>query len=150
MQGKPIIEMFWVAEYDDGQALTQFQFDHFSNSFTPFENRFEQVDWKKTVRLWWMPVTLEIMLQISGTRCNPRLVRHCVETKGSKGFVARRVVFDLPFGGNGDKPRLRQHRVKCYVLGIEGGPRREIYPDGTVVDKEWPEVGASQDILHHG
>lgn len=160
---RPILEMFWVAEMDNGQALTQFAFDHFNNKFTEIENKFGFVNWKKTIRLWWMPITPRMMLEIPGTRHNPLLKRHCVELKGSKGFVTRRTIFQLNpvetrnrevlsgIWDIGFKPSpIPAQRVKCYVLGIEGGPRREIYPDGTVKDLEWPTEGETQDILHHG
>jgi hypothetical protein len=38
--------------------------------------------------------------------------------------------------------------IKCYVLGIEGGPRIEIYPDGTVINKANPTDGETQELLH--
>lgn len=128
------IEMFWVAEYFDGQALPQL--DPFSGA----ENSFSEVDHRKVKRFWWLPVTPEIAARFPGTRCNPLLKRHCVELNGAKGFVCRRIAVEF-------KSVFRQY-VSCYVLGIEGGPRREIYADGTVIDREWPEAGETQELLH--
>jgi hypothetical protein len=39
-------------------------------------------------------------------------------------------------------------RVKCYVMGIENGPRREIYPDGHIVNYEYPRKSETQGLLH--
>lgn len=136
-QLKPIIEMFWVAEYNDGRALPQY------DPWKGVENSFSEVDHKNVIRFWFLPVTPDIQACFPGTRCNPLLKRHCVETKGSKGFVSRRVSITLGKG-------IPRPEVKCYVLGIEGGPRREIYPDGHVIDKEQPDKGETQDLLHHG
>jgi len=133
---RPVIEMFWVAEYDNGNALPQL--DPFSGN----ENSFSQVDHKKVKRFWWLPITPDMAARFPGTRFNPLLKQHGVDVNGSKGFVTRRNEIKL------DPP---SHKVKCYILGIEGGPRQEIYPDGTVISKEWPDgVGETQDILHHG
>lgn len=138
--GRPIVEAFWVAEYTNGQALPQY--DPFLNR----ENSYAEVDHKNVLRFWWIPITPKMAQQFSGTRYNPCLRRHAVEVKGSKGFVARRVKLKLTAGGNGGKSVI--HEIKCYVLGIEGGPRREIYPDGTVKNVVIPDKGESQDLLH--
>jgi hypothetical protein len=127
--------MFWVAEYSNGEALPQF------DPFTGLENSFAQVDHRQVIRFWWLPITPRMMSQFPNTRCNPLLKNACVETKGSKGFVARRI--QITFGGP-----IPVRTVKCYVLGIEGGPRRELYPDGTIIDREWPTSGETQELLH--
>ena len=128
-------EMFWVAEYSSGEALPQY------DPFTGIENSFSQVDHKQVIRFWWLPITPDMVSRFPDTRCNPLLKKAAVDTNGSKGFVARRVQIDL----SGIAPI---QKVKCYVLGIEGGPRRELYPDGTIIDKEWPDSGETQEILH--
>jgi hypothetical protein len=133
----PVIEMFWAAEYNNGQALPQL------DPFLKVENPFSQVNHKNVVRFWWIPITPEMTRIFPGTRFNPLLKRTCVEVKGSKGFVARRNQIKLYKDG-----RPPENAVKCYVIGIEGGPRRELYPDGTIIDKEWPESGETQDLLH--
>lgn len=132
---RPIIEMFWAVEYTNGRALPQY--DPFLNK----ENSYRVVDHKNILRLWWIPITPKMAQQFPGTRYNPLLRRQAVDLNGSKGFVTRRVSISIGAGG------IRR-RVKCYILGIEGGPRREIYPNGSIVNKL---VGtASQDVLHHG
>ena len=135
---RPGIEMFWVAEYNNGRALPQL------DPFTGKENTYAEVDHKNVLRFWFIPITPKMAEQFPGTRYNPRLRRHAVDTNGAKGFVTRRCALSIGAGG-------MKHRVKCYVLGIEGGPRREIYPDGTVKNIAVPaRKGESQDILHHG
>ena len=137
---QPIVEMYWVAEYNNGRALPQF--DPFSGK----ENQFSQVDHKNVLRFWWLPITLKMSMRFPNTRYNPRLRQHGVGLNGSKGFVTRRTQVTLGSGNEPPKPV-----VKCYILGIEGGPRQEIYPDGSVISKKWPDgVGESQDLLHHG
>jgi len=134
----PIVEMYWVAEYNNGQALPQF------DPFTGVENSFGQVDHKNVIRFWWLPITLDMAERFPGTRYNPLLKRHGVDLNGSRGFVTRRN--EVRF----EDRKIAVNRVKCYIIGIEGGPRQEIYPSGEVINKEWPDEGASQDILHHG
>jgi hypothetical protein len=48
---KPIIEMFWVAEYFDGQALPQY------DPYSGRENPYSQVNHKKVKRFLWLPIT---------------------------------------------------------------------------------------------
>jgi len=129
--------MFWVAEYKDGTALPQL------DPINKVENPFSQVNHKKVKRFWWIPITLQMTQIFPGTRYNPRLRRHTVDLNGSKGFVARRTSIELNTGG-----LIPRQKVICYVLGIEGGPRREIYPDGTVINKLEPTAGETQELLH--
>jgi len=144
----PIREMYWAAEYNNGQALPEL------DPTTGLTNRYEWVDHKSAIRLWWLPITPAMARQFPGTRHNPRLQRHAVELHGAKGFVARRTQFELSMGKEPPLEKARRLlasppvKVQCYVLGIEGGPRREIYPDGRVVSKEWPDKGETQVLLH--
>lgn len=147
---KPIVEMFWAAEYNNNMALPEY------DELTGEINSFSHVDHKNVLRFWWLPITPRMAQMFPGTRVNPLLKRHAVEVKGSKGFVARRMEFRLDFGKRNETETERARRllassplrVKCYVLGIENGPRREIYPDGSVIDKEYPERGETQELLH--
>jgi len=150
--GRPVIEMFWVAEYNNGQALPQF--DLFLNR----ENSYSEVDHKNVLRFWWIPITPEMARQFPGTCYNPLLKRHAVDVNGAKGFVARRTGIEIYVGRRKEtsSEKLRRllskppKKIMCYVLGIEGGPRREIYPDGRVKNIAVPGRGESQDLLHHG
>ena len=135
---KAIIEMFWVAEYKNGLALPEY------DEFTRMVNSFSHVNHKDVLRFWWLPITPKMTQRFPNLRVNPLLKRHAVALSGSKGFVARRMEVKLNFG-IGRKPLTR---VRCYVLGIEGGPRREIYPDGSVKDIEYPTKGETQELLH--
>ena len=140
LMNRPIIEMFWTAEYQDGSALPQL------DPINKVENSFGQVDHKKVKRFWWIPITPAMTQIFPGTRFNPLLKRHAVDLNGSKGFVARRCSIELTTGGSNSV--LPRQKVMCYVLGIEGGPRREIYPNGSIINKEWPTCGETQDLLH--
>ena len=143
--GRPIIEMFWIVEYNNGQALTQF------DPWTGLENSFSHVDHKNVIRLHWRPITPDMAKLFPGTRYNPLLKPYVIETRGAKGFVARRTKITLILGGNGKTARpVRKHFVAFYVIGLEGGERWHIFPDGHVEYKPQPEWGESQDILHHG
>jgi len=126
------------AEYNNGLALPEYDI------ITGKVNKFEHVDHKNVLRFWWLPITPDMVGRWPNVRVNPLLKRYAVDLNGSKGYVARRVGISLTIGN----PLTPPHRVICYVLGIEGGPRREIYPDGTVIDKPYPREKESQDILH--
>lgn len=135
---KPIVEMFWCAEMNNGTYLAEY------DMLTRKINRFEQVDHKNVLRFWWIPVTPD--MDFPGLRVNPRLKRCGMDLNGSKGFVSRRCKLELPLGGV-----VINHVVKCYVIGIEGGPRVELYPDGSVIRLKDPRTrGETQDVLHHG
>ena len=141
MIDKPIIEAFWVAEMNNGQALPEYDL------LNRTVNKFEHVDHKNVLRFWWLPVTPDMLEAFPGLRVNPRLKRCAMDTNGSKGFVARRCKIVLPLGGKG----IIRHEIKCYIVGIEGGPRVELYPDGTkLMLKEPRGRGETQDNLHHG
>lgn len=131
--------MFWVAEYKNGLALPEY--DESSGQV----NSFSHVNHKDVLRFWWLPVTARMAQMFPNLRVNPRLKRHAVDLDGSKGYVARRMEIKLGLGNSLLAP-LR--RVKCYVLGIENGPRIEIYPDGVTIGKEYPERGETQELLH--
>ena len=146
MNAHPIVEMFWVAEYDNGQALPQYN----PLIYPPVENRYGWVDHKKVLRLWWIPITPELTRYMPNTRYNPLLQKHSIETRGSKGYVVRRCTINLTMGGKSSMPSTPRHKVACYVIGIEGGYRKEIYPDGTVKEFGEPRIGETQDCLHHG
>jgi len=147
-----ITEAFWVAEYNNGLALPEYDIT------TGRVNRFSQVDHKNVLRFWWLPVTPKMCQIFPFVRYNPKLKRHGVDVNGSKGFVTKRIGIQITMGKRNETQAERvkrlltspPRRIICYVLGIEGGPRQEIYPDGRVINKEWPDKGESQDLLHHG
>lgn len=149
---KPIVEMFWVAEYNNNTALPEY------DEFTGKVNSFSHVDHKNVLRFWWLPITPKMAQMFPGTRVNPLLKRHAVDLNGSKGFVARRMQVSLEMGKRKETDAERIKRllknppvkVKCYVLGIEGGPRREIYPDGLVLNIPHPRHKKESQSLLHG
>lgn len=146
-----ITEMFWVAEMNNNRALPEY------DEFTGRTNSFKQVDHKNVLRFWWLPITPKMTSIFPNTRYNPLLVRHAVGVKkGYKGYVARRMQFRMTLGKRKETPAEKIKRllkypmvsVKCYVLGIENGPRCEIYPDGRVINYEVPNRGETQSLLH--
>jgi hypothetical protein len=130
----PIVEMFWVAEYWGGNALPQY------DPFSGVEHSFSEVEHKQVKRFWWLPITPSMAKMFPDTRYNPLLERHGVELDGSKGFVCRRHIIKTD--------PIYSDTILCYVLGIEGGPRQEIYPDGSVISRECPAIGETQELLH--
>ena len=131
----PLIEMFWLVEYTDGSYCAQFDFDTFT------ERRYAEVNHKRAKRYWFLPVPLQLSGKL-GLHHNPRLRKCCVENKGAMGFVARRTRLVMHSG----MPVVRE--VMCYVVGIDGGPRIETYPDGTVIRLKEPRSrGEVQDVL---
>lgn len=133
----PIIEAFWVAEYFDGQSLPQF------DTINKRENSYSYINHKNVKRFWWIPITPDMTGIFPFTRYNPLLKRHYVELNGSKGFVARRTSISL-----NTKIKIPIQKIDCYVIGIEGGSRIEIYPNGTVINKTTPTDGETQYLLH--
>jgi len=140
--------MFWCVEYRDGSVVSQI------DPVLMRENPYSIVNHKRAVRYWWLPVPRTLRMQ--GFRHNPLLKRQGVDSKGSQGFVARRTVIEITMGNRKETPeekvkRLLLHppmRVQCYIVGIEGGPRVEIYPDGTVLRlKEPRSKGETQGVL---
>ena len=156
--GRPIIEMMWVVQYNNGKALAQY------DPRTGQENQFRIVDHKNVTRIAWIPISADLAKHIPGTRFNPRLKPYAIETRGGKGFVARRNTVRLAMGKvseeekarallqslvTGDNGRMSGHRVACYIIGIEGLHRWLIYPDGRVDYQPEPKIGETQDLLHH-
>jgi len=132
---RPVVEMFWLVEYKDGSYCAQFDFDQM------VEHRYAEVNHKRAKRYWWIPVPPGMNGQL-GLRHNPRLKKHCVENRGAMGFVARRTKLVM---NSGSPVKVE---VMCYVVGIEAGPRIEIYPNGTTVKIAQPHSESeTQDIL---
>ena len=122
---RPILEAFWCVEYADGTYVSQFDVE------PPFrEHPYSEVNHERAVRYWWLPIPQ--FMAIPGVRHNPLLGRHCVENRGAQGYISRRVQARLEMGKRTDKPKPPV-TVGCYIVGIEGGERMEIYPDGTVL-----------------
>jgi hypothetical protein len=79
-----------------------------------------------------------------------------VETRGAQGFLSRRVGVRVTMGRRNETPEEKAARllqrppvsVLCYVVGIEGGERVELYPDGRIEGLKEPRSnGETQDIL---
>ena len=134
----PISEMLWAIEYKDGSIVSQI------DPVARIENRYSIVNHKRAVRYWWLPVPPG--LNMPGFRYNPKLHKHGVESKGAMGFVTRRTTIEVTMGKRTETPEEKLHRivmhppmrVACYVVGIDDGPRVEIYPDGSVIELKEP------------
>jgi len=144
---RPVLEMFWVVEQSDRVVS---QIDPVRLTETPYS----AVNHKRAVRYWWIPVPLG--LRMAGFRHNPLLRKHCVDARGSQGFVARRTRISVEMGHRTETDIARVKRlllhppvaIECYIVGIEGGPRLEIYPNGTVVKRTEPRsAGETQAVL---
>ena len=146
---RPIIEAFWCVEYADGTYVSQFDIT------PPFkEHPYSEVNHKRAVRYWWLPIPP--FMAIPGVRHNPLLKRCCVESRGAQGYLSRRVQVRLEVGKRTETLAEKQARllkrppvsVGCYIVGIEGGERVEIYPDGTMLRLNEPRSnGETQGVL---
>ena len=144
---KPILEAFWTVEYADGTYVSQFDIE------PPFrEHSYSEVNHKRAVRYWWLPVPQ--FMTIPGVRHNPLLGRHCVETRGAQGYLSRRVQVRLEVGKRTETPVEKLARlltrppvsIGCYIVGIEGGERMELYPDGTVLRLKEPRSNGETQV----
>jgi len=124
---RPLV-YFWIAEYDDGSALPQFDPE------TGRENRFSEVDQLKLKRFGWHPFSLKLAQKILETEKtvvvptgNPS---YTVSLEKGEGLVAYRT--------NTVKLRIRKggvdHKETVYVLGVEGGKTLQINEKGNVID----------------
>ena len=145
---RPVVEMLWAVEYRDGSCVAQI------DPVLMRENPYSVVNHKRAARYWWIPVPAGF--RMPGFRHNPLLKRHAVEARGSQGFVTRRVKIEVTMGKRTETDieklkRLVTHppmRIECYVLGIDAGPRIEIYPDGRVIELKEPRSnGETQAVL---
>jgi hypothetical protein len=113
------------------------------------EHSYAEVNHKRAVRYWWIPIPPSMVGSVPGARYNPLLKRHCIETRGAQGYVSRRVGLRITIGKT-DEERVKRPplAVQCYVLGIEGGERYELYPDGTIKRLNEPRSnGETQGVL---
>jgi len=115
---------FWIAEYEDGKAIAQFDPD------TGEENRFIFVEQDKLVRFGWYPFTAELSHKIFGRSGlitiptdNPSYV---IDLEHGDQLIAtreNRIKFHMKGG--------EQSRETVYILGRAGGKVYRIKEDGT-------------------
>ena len=126
---KPILHLFWIAEYQDGTALSQFDPD------TGEEHLFKNVDQAKLKRFGWYAFPLELANKVACAAHNPRLTSYTVDIPPGVALVAHRTT-TITF-----KPStlsIEHHEAEEYVLGLTCHCERSeatsmhIYTDGTV------------------
>lgn len=118
---RPLVYM-WVAEYDNGEALPQFDPE------TGKENRFAEIDQSRLCRFGWYPFSVAMVSKMSVMAIPTRNPIHTVELKeGDKLFAVRRNHIEFGIMGGGVR------RVATfYMLGVEGGDIIEIWENGNV------------------
>lgn len=124
---RPLVYM-WIAEYEDGKALPQF------DPHTGEENKFSLVNQNKLVRFGWFPFTFSLAKKIyQKTRLvvipsnNPP---HIIELKKDRKLIAKRentIKLNPKTGGISREETI-------YVLGKVGGKLLHIKEDGSIHD----------------
>lgn len=121
----PILHLFWIAEYDDGTALPQFDPD------TGEENLFSEVDQSRLVRFGWYSFPLELAKKIDGAVVNPLLDSYVVEIPNGKKLIALRTTSkELILEGGSSYGG--KHEADEYLLGIQDEQVMHIFKDGRV------------------
>jgi hypothetical protein len=124
---RPLV-YFWIAEYDDGSALPQFDPE------TGRENRFSEIDHRKLRRFGWHPFSPKLaqkILEAEKTAVVPTAnLSYTVSLKGEDKLVAHRT--------NTVKLQIREGGIDngetVYVLGVEGGKILHIDEEGQLLE----------------
>lgn len=124
---RPLV-YFWIAEYTDGSALSQFDPE------TGRENRFSEVDQLKLKRFGWYPFSVELAQRIleaekvavipSRNRVYTVALNH-----GDKLVAYRTNVIKLQMRSGGV-----EYAETVYVLGIKGKKIFRINEDGGILN----------------
>ena len=117
---------FWVAEYMDGTALSQFDPE------TGRENLFRNVDLKRLKRFGWYPFSMDLAEKVweaEGLIVVPSAFKPCVvDLEAGDRLVAKRenvLRYCVDSGGVAS-------REIVYVLGVEGKRILRINEDGNI------------------
>jgi len=121
---RPLV-YFWIAEYNDGTALSQFDPE------TGKENLFKNIDQSRLKRFGWYPFNWDVAEKIYEA-CNLIVVPsslpfHVVELEPNDRLVAKRENTLRYVLANGQV----ESREIVYVLGVEGKKVLRIKEDGT-------------------
>ena len=121
---RPLV-YFWIAEYNDGTALSQFDPE------TGKENLFKNIDQSRLKRFGWYPFNLDLAEKIyeaySLIVVPSSLPFHVVELKPNDRLVAKRENTLRYVLANGQV----ESREIVYILGVEGKKVLRIKEDGT-------------------
>jgi len=117
---------FWVAEYEDGTALPQFDPE------TGKENLFRYVDQTRLKRFGWYPFSESMAQKIfkeNGLVVIPtNLSSHVIELKKEEKLIAKRenTIQYIPLTGEVVERKI------VYILGVENGVINRIREDGSI------------------
>ncbi len=123
---RPLV-YFWIAEYNDGSALPQFDPE------TGRENRFSEVNQQELKRFGWYPFNSELAKKICDAE-GTIVVSTCSKSymieiqDGQKVVAYRRCSVKMRMGGGIEWGEI------IYVLGVEGGRILQIDEWGRVVN----------------
>jgi hypothetical protein len=78
------LTFFWIAEYNDGTALPQFDLE------TGEENLFKVIDQSKLIRFGLYPFTLELSKKVKCSNLNPLLPKFIINFKTEDKLFFRR------------------------------------------------------------
>ena len=122
---RPLV-FFWVAEYTDGTALSQFDPE------TGKENLFKCVDLARVKRFGWYPFTEELaekVFEVEGLIVVPSAFKpYVVDLNGGDKLIVKRENVLRYFMDSGEVAG----REIVYVLGVEGKQILRIHEDGSV------------------
>lgn len=120
--------MFWLAEYNDGTALAQY--DPESGK----ENKFSQIDQSKLTKISWYPATKVLANKVSEIAINPLMTPvSLIVPPGKRARLFRRNRLNYSLSGS-KEPR---QTVEEYVIGFEGEKlAAHIKQDGSIELRE--------------
>ena len=122
MKSKPKLHLFWIAEYQDGTALPQFDPD------TGEEHLFKEIDHSKLKRFGWYSFPYDMVGKIPEAVFSLVLDRYTVEIpQGEKLTAYRTTTLKVTLDG-----QPKKHEANEYVLGLEDSPLMHIFTDGRV------------------
>lgn len=86
----PKLKYFWIAEYNDGTALPQFDLESGN------ENLFKDIDHSKIIRFGLYPFTVELSKKVECSDLNPFLPKFVINLKSNdKLFFVRRNYIEM-------------------------------------------------------
>lgn len=78
------LRFFWIAEYNNGECLPQFDF------ITGEENLFKEVDQDKLIRFSWYPFTFDLSQKVPDSIVNPLFGKFTLQVRPDDKLFARR------------------------------------------------------------
>jgi hypothetical protein len=107
------LTFFWIAVYDDGTALPQFDPE------TGRENLFSQVDQNRLTSFGWYPFKRQLAEKLEQpVEVNPLLPKYAVKLGQGKRLIAHRTN-SLNYGVKGKMELFEKSRQTIYIIGYE-------------------------------